>query len=177
MKLKAQNNNRRTPTPTQDHMPTHQVAHESYNPGRTYVGEEEETSDVEMVGSEAPSPKYTKAPAADQLQLSTSPALLPQDSYQRHESYSSTSASVTQRHYSYNGSSMTPPAFGSQAYEYAVSNTSANSTLTSPALLPQRDRDLDQEATAALLMLNTDRRGTNSSANGRGMSVKDLLTT
>lgn len=49
------------------------------------------------------------------------------------------------------------------------------SALTSPALLPQRD--LDQEATAALLMLNTDRRGTHSSISGRGgMSVKDLLS-
>jgi hypothetical protein len=50
--------------------------------------------------------------------------------------------------------------------------------LTSPALLPQRDRDMDQEATAALLMLNTDRRGTHGNIGGRGgMSVKDLLST
>jgi hypothetical protein len=50
-------------------------------------------------------------------------------------------------------------------------------SLTSPALLPQRDRDMDQEATAALLMLNTDRRGTHGGIGGRGMSVKDLLST
>ncbi|CAK7224833.1 hypothetical protein SBRCBS47491_005689 [Sporothrix bragantina] len=68
----------------------------------------------------------------------------------------------------------------------------SGSTLTSPALLPQRD--MDQEATAALLMLNSDRRGTsgsisggssgngnggtaNGNAAGRGMSVQDLLST
>jgi hypothetical protein len=51
------------------------------------------------------------------------------------------------------------------------------SALTSPALMPLREsgeRDLDQEATAALLMLNTDRRGIPGS--GRGMSVRDLLS-
>lgn len=48
------------------------------------------------------------------------------------------------------------------------------SALTSPALQPQRDRDLDQEATAALMMLNCDRRGMVDG--GRGMSVKDLLS-
>ncbi|KAF1840949.1 uncharacterized protein K460DRAFT_294956 [Cucurbitaria berberidis CBS 394.84] len=45
-------------------------------------------------------------------------------------------------------------------------------TLTSPALGPQADRE-DQEATEALLMLNTDRR---SWSGARGMSVKDLLS-
>ena len=48
----------------------------------------------------------------------------------------------------------------------------SGSALTSPALAPQRD--MDQEATAALLMLNSDRRG---NAGGRGMSVQDLLST
>ncbi|KAF2842476.1 hypothetical protein M501DRAFT_927668 [Patellaria atrata CBS 101060] len=58
--------------------------------------------------------------------------------------------------------------------------------LTSPALLPQSDRPVsasekeDHEATTALLMLNTDRRSWSERGNaggGRGMSVKDLLTT
>lgn len=64
---------------------------------------------------------------------------------------------------------------------YAPSNP--GSTLTSPALGPLRERDLDQEATAALLMLNSDRRGTvgtgadrGSNGSGRGMSVRDLLS-
>ncbi|KAH7388819.1 hypothetical protein BKA66DRAFT_460894 [Pyrenochaeta sp. MPI-SDFR-AT-0127] len=44
--------------------------------------------------------------------------------------------------------------------------------LSSPALAPQADRE-DQEATEALMMLNTDRRSWSSA---RGMSVKDLLS-
>lgn len=52
------------------------------------------------------------------------------------------------------------------------SHGSLNFQLTSPALLPQPDRE-DQEATAALLMLNTDRR---SWSGARGLSVKDLLS-
>lgn len=56
---------------------------------------------------------------------------------------------------------------------YAISNSASNSTLPSPAL-PQGN--INQEATATLLMLNTDRRSTNSSVSGRGMSFKDLLT-
>jgi hypothetical protein len=109
---------------------------------------------------------------------SVSPAILPQD---RHSSYSS--ASTDQRHYSF--SAGTSPAFGPQL---EVSRGGYGSALTSPALIPQRgsigERDLDQEATAALLMLNTDRRGIGSGVNiassggvgGRGMSVKDLLS-
>lgn len=168
-KLKAQNN-RRTPTPASgsEHMPP--------PPTARYDAYDEDDEDVEMEGSEGASPTYTQTPHSQQP--SVSPAILPQEfNYnQRNNSYSS--ASNDHRHYSYSTSANTSPAFGPQSYEYAVSNTSAaNSTLTSPALLPQRDRDLDHEATAALLMLNTDRRGTSGSTGGRGMSVKDLLST
>lgn len=52
------------------------------------------------------------------------------------------------------------------------SHGSVHFSLTSPALKPQADRE-DQEATEALMMLNTDRR---SWSGGRGMSVKDLLS-
>lgn len=54
--------------------------------------------------------------------------------------------------------------------------------LTSPALGPQPDTREDHEATAALLMLNNDRRTWNglesklSTPGSRGMSVKDLLS-
>jgi len=54
----------------------------------------------------------------------------------------------------------------------ASSHRSVHFQLTSPALVPQPDRE-DQEATAALLMLNTDRR---SWSGPRGISVKDLLS-
>lgn len=135
---------------------------------------EDPSADVEMTDSEAPSPIF--APQRP----SVSPALYAQDSRHRQHSYSS--VSTDQRHYSYSGSTTTSPAFGPQTFvnnniaSYTHSSTSASgSTLTSPALLPQSD--LDQEATAALLMLNSDRRGTTSSNNnGRALSVRDLLS-
>ncbi|KAL8672912.1 MAG: hypothetical protein Q9168_002666 [Polycauliona sp. 1 TL-2023] len=54
-----------------------------------------------------------------------------------------------------------------------------SSASTSPALMPISSKEADEEATAALMMLNKDRRNTNSSnhsSSGRGMSVKDLLS-
>lgn len=109
---------------------------------------------------------------------SVSPALHAQDSRHRQHSYSS--VSTDQRHYSYSASTTTSPAFGPQMFAngggtgYTHSSTSASgSTLTSPALLPQTD--LDHEATAALLMLNSDRRGT-AANNNRALSVRDLLS-
>lgn len=131
-----------------------------------------------------------------------SPSLAAQDSttspvIHRHGSYSSASTAVdNHRHYSF-GTTTTSPAFGPQqaptgAGWYAHSTHSASgSTSTSPALGPLGDRDMDQEATAALLMLNSDRRGIISNLAGdsdriggtkatrekpRGMSVKDLLS-
>ncbi|KAJ4394381.1 hypothetical protein N0V93_003598 [Gnomoniopsis smithogilvyi] len=157
---------------------------------------EEQSPDVEMANSDiTPSPTFTTRPSSSTAltqqqpsshQASPSPALTAQDSAaRRHDSYASISNAVEHhRHYSYSSATMSP-AMGpgwSSAGGYAPSNP--GSTLTSPALGPLRERDLDQEATAALLMLNSDRRGTvgnvadrgGSSANGRGMSVRDLLS-
>jgi hypothetical protein len=142
------------------------AARGSYNSSRQYQSYEED-EDIEMDGTDAHSPTAS-APMPRSHQPSVSPAILPQDSKDRQNSYSS-----TQRHYSFSNSSVTSPSLTPGQYDYARSSA-AGSTLTSPALLPQRD--LDQEATAALLMLNTDRRGTQGSS-GRGMSVKDLLST
>lgn len=126
---------------------------------------------MEMEGSDGPSASYN-TPMASAHQPSISPALGPQDARSRQASYSS--ASTDHRHYSYSTSNTTSPALGPSAYDYPRGGVPVGSALTSPALLPQRD--LDQEATAALLMLNSDRRGTNGSISGRGMSVKDLLS-
>lgn len=131
----------------------------------------EDPADVDMSDSDTASPVF--APQSEQArQSSVSPALLPEDSRHRQLSYSS--ASTDYRHYSYSTSASTSPAFGPVTYNpYAQSNASGvASTLVSPALQPQTD--LDQEATAALLMLNNDRRG--QSSNGRGLSVRDLLS-
>ncbi|KAK7744186.1 hypothetical protein SLS53_003707 [Cytospora paraplurivora] len=141
------------------------------------------------------------------------------DSYPSSSSSSAPSAAAAaaaaaehHRHYSYSYSysstaTASSPAFGPQVggygagagagagaggYAYAPScnDSASGSALTSPALDPLGERDLDQEAMAALLMLNTDRRGTVSGVSGgggaaprgggggsgRGMSVRDLLS-
>ncbi|KAI1459289.1 hypothetical protein F4805DRAFT_466147 [Annulohypoxylon moriforme] len=138
--------------------------------------EEEAQEDVEMTNSEAPSPIFAQTPARSN-QSSISPALVAQDARGRQQSYSSVSTEY--RHYSYSGPSVTSPAFGPQGgYPQHVGPASAShSTITSPALRPQQEM-IDQEASAALLMLNVDRRGTPGSGTGpgRGMSVRDLLS-
>ena len=145
-------------------MPYPPATRELYDPSEHYgtYNDDGGDEDVEMTGSETPSPNYQVALNRSQ-RPPVSPALLAQDSRHRQAS----SASNNHRHYSYSTSSTTSPAFGPRAYEYAISNSASNSTLPGRALLPQGD--LDQEATAALLMLNTDRRDTNG-------SVSDSLT-
>ncbi|KAI2466132.1 hypothetical protein F4781DRAFT_434678 [Annulohypoxylon bovei var. microspora] len=134
--------------------------------------EEEEGQDVEMANSEAPSPVYAQTPARSN-QSSISPALVAQDARGRQQSYSSVSTEY--RHYSYSGPSTTSPVFGPQGYPQHVGTTSAShSTITSPTLRPQQE--IDQEASAALLLLNVDRRGAYNTGPGRGMSVRDLLS-
>jgi len=170
-KLKAENNRNSTPTSGDFALPS-PTARAAYTPSRHYpaFGEDD---DVEMGGSEEISPTYAPA-VSHSSRPSVSPALVPQDRRNRQDSHSS--VSTDNRHYSYSTSSTTSPALGPAAYDYARSSVSVGSNLTSPALLPQRDRDLDHEVTAALLMLNTDRRGTHGSISGRGMSVQDLLS-
>ncbi|CAI6098303.1 unnamed protein product [Clonostachys chloroleuca] len=136
----------------------------------------DDTADVEMTDSEAVSPTFTAVPDHPSnmhpRHPSVSPALYAQDARGRQHSYSS--VSTEHRNYSYSSSAGTSPAFGPQTQgPYATSN--AGSTLTSPALNPQSD--LDQEATAALLMLNSDRRGYAKGASRRTVSVRDLLST
>ncbi|RYO77146.1 hypothetical protein DL766_007915 [Monosporascus sp. MC13-8B] len=150
-------------------------------------GDGEEPEDVEMTGSEAPSPTFTATTHPHSKQPSVSPALLPQDATrERQHSYSPASTTMDQRRYGYSSTtpSVTSPHCWPRGYGgYAGSTASAShSTLTSPALAPQLE---DHEATAALLMLNTDRRGLIGGGGGgggggsgpaRGMSVRDLLS-
>jgi hypothetical protein len=128
-----------------------------------------------MTDSEAAvSPTFTAMPDhMHSRQPSVSPALHPQDARSRQQSYSSVSTEY--RHHSYSTSANTSPAFGPQLHGGYVP-AGLGSALTSPALNPQSD--LDHEATAALLMLNNDRRAYNA-GNGsrRSVSVRDLLTT
>ncbi|KAI1774946.1 hypothetical protein F4818DRAFT_56658 [Hypoxylon cercidicola] len=171
-KLKEQHDDQSTPAPPQFKLP-------SLNDRDVYDmdddkedDEEEGQEDVEMTNSEAPSPVYAQTPVLSN-RSSISPTLLAQDARGRQHSYSSVSTEY--RHYSYTAPATISPAFGPQSYSQPVGTTSAsNSTLTSPALRPQQE--IDQEASAALLMLNVDRRGMNNGGPGRGMSVRDLLS-
>ncbi|KAI0838877.1 hypothetical protein F5Y06DRAFT_34236 [Hypoxylon sp. FL0890] len=172
-KLKEQRDDQSTtPAPSQFRLPP-SSDHDAYDMEEKEEDEEDEgQEDVEMTNSEVPSPVYTQTPARSN-QSSISPALIAQDARGRQQSYSS--ASTEYRHYSYSAPSNTSPAFGPQGYLQQVGPASAShSTLTSPVLRPQQE--MDQEASAALLMLNVDRRGTTSSGSGRGMSVRDLLS-
>jgi hypothetical protein len=170
--LKAENNRTNATPVNEGFVLPSAVRLESQSTPRPYTASHEEDEDVEMENFAAVSPAcstYQPTPHRS----SVSPALVPQDSRHRQDSYSS--LSTDQRHYSFSASSTTSPALGPSVYDYSRNMPSVGSALTSPALLPQRDSD--QEATAALLMLNTDRRGTRGSISGRGgMSVKDLLS-
>ena len=78
---------------------------------------------------------------------------------------------IRDRYYSFsNTSTVVSPTFRPTEPSPQYSQSSS----VSPAILPQAkgDRDIDHEATEALLMLNSDRR----SNRGRGLSVKDLLS-
>ncbi|CAG8977733.1 hypothetical protein HYALB_00012168, partial [Hymenoscyphus albidus] len=154
-KLKAENT-RTNPSSTEPLIPPPPARKESQSTPHPYTPQEED-KDTEMGdSSEGISPTYTTP--LPSMRPSASPALIPQDSRRRQDSYSS--VSKDHRQYSFSGSATTSPAPGPAVYDYARS------------MAPQRD--LDQEATAALLMLNTERRGTLS---GRGgMSVRDLLS-
>ena len=148
---------------------------EAYNHSHGYGAALDAGSpDVDMTSSSsAPSPSFTPIAGRSQ-QPSISPALRPQDP-SRHNSYSSVSSDY--RLHSYSTSTTTSPFFGPQGgYPDAQqrAHSAYGSALTSPALPPQRD--LDQEATTALLMLNQMDRRTSSTAAPRGMSVRDLLS-
>lgn len=148
----------------------------AYTPRQPQSYDQDLDSDVEMGGSEdAPSPPHSLKAVGQPPQPFLSPALQPQDSQSKTRQDSYSSVSTDPRRYSFTASVTTSPALVAGTYDYSRSSV-PGSALTSPALLPQRYRDLDQEATAALLMLNTDRRNYGNSTGGRGMSVQDLLS-
>ncbi|KAG6001416.1 hypothetical protein E4U21_004336 [Claviceps maximensis] len=130
--------------------------------------------DVDMTSdSDMASPLFSAKPDhLHRLSSSISPGLQAVDARVHPHSYLSVSAD--QRHYRFSISAAASPAFEPQRYGPYFQNSASVSTLTSPYLNPQSD--VDQEATTALLMLNNDRRGANSSLNARGLSVRDLLS-
>lgn len=154
----------------------------------------DDNDDVIMAGSQTTTP-LLPAMGRSHQSSSVSPGLQAQDTRLGPSQGSSVGSSSAEyhhhRHYSYGASpssTVTSPAFGPRHsphgghYQHqpdanrvgSVPSSAPESTFTSPALAPQQPlRDLDQEASAALLMLNSDRRG----SSGRGMSVRDLLST
>jgi len=150
--------------------------------------EAEEDSDEEM--SEAPSPRSVRPHSGGSIQShqpSISPAILP-SAQTSPEILSKPSkfgsyGSVYQSHpHSARSSALPSPAFEPQTQASGPGGYRETfAPLTSPALRPQTEtleKD-DHEATAALLMLNTDRRSwssTGGNASGRSMSVRDLLS-
>ncbi|RYN95128.1 hypothetical protein AA0120_g3963 [Alternaria tenuissima] len=94
----------------------------------------------------------------------TSPSIHPSPAFSAH---TPSATHFSNPFHNHNG----PPSTGPIAAP-GSSHGSLHFSLTSPALKPQADRE-DQEATEALMMLNTDRR---SWSGARGMSVKDLLS-
>ncbi|TVY51630.1 Sterol regulatory element-binding protein 2 [Lachnellula cervina] len=147
----------------------------------------EEDGDTEMLGSETgTSPSYTPKPRLTTTTTSThpttSPVLSPQEDSRNRQtssfsptSTSSHSYSDPHRHYSFSTSASTSASATTSPALGPITNT-----LTSPLLPPQQHLDMDQEATLALLMLNTDRRGTGADPSTgtsarTGMSVRDLM--
>ncbi|KAL8838058.1 MAG: hypothetical protein Q9170_002294 [Blastenia crenularia] len=140
-----------------------------YHPYGEDDNDDDEDSDVDM--NEPPSlvttyhsqsPAYTSPHSTD-----TSPAL---DALQQLKDTSYTSSL----------SELPSPAIEAQQLAGRRDRQrSVYSTSTSPNLRPTSSKEADEEATEVLLMLNKDRRNTNTSSNssyGRGMSVKDLLS-
>ncbi|CAF9926164.1 MAG: hypothetical protein ALECFALPRED_003377 [Alectoria fallacina] len=165
--LKNANNSLSTPLVQPQALPSRFDAHTSkQNDEEEEEDEDDEDEDVTMAdpGSNGTSPSIMaiagRAYAYTSPQsITVSPALEDQSQYQ-HSSYAS---SV---------STLPSPAFKPQNSCYRGSQSHFSlSASTSPTIMPSREQD--QEATAALLMLNKDRRNPKG---GRAMSVRDLLS-
>ncbi|KAL8854612.1 MAG: hypothetical protein Q9221_000647 [Calogaya cf. arnoldii] len=134
--------------------------------------EDDEDTDVEMTETPVLPPLWTShqdhAPAYTSPQSSTTSSALV--AFQ-HQNAMSQNSSL---------SGLPSPTVGPQiSTNPGLYRQYTSSTSTSPALIPTSSKEADEEATAALMMLNKDRRNTNSSSHsssGRGMSVKDLLS-
>jgi len=177
--LKAANSTANLSVPYQSQAPTPRAVSSASPANNDDSEDDDEDEDLEMQDSPSlnpePSPHLAATPSQDFLRsnhayTTTSPAMNPS----RHNTHNSSHTSI---------SSLPSPAFSAQSYQHSnqdlYRSTFTRSTDTSPALLPSTMQDADHEATAALLMLNTDRRHSGGGAGkkvGRGMSVQDLLS-
>ncbi|KAI4260455.1 MAG: hypothetical protein L6R42_004061 [Xanthoria sp. 1 TBL-2021] len=155
----------KSPKPFQQFTPPQYQAHEEDD-------EDDEDTDVEMTETPILPPLRTihldHAPVYTSPQsTTTSPAL----AAIQHQNAMSQNSSL---------SALPSPTVGPQMSAHlGLHRQYTSSASTSPALIPTSSKEADEEATAALMMLNKDRRNTNSSnhsSSGRGMSVKELLS-
>lgn len=182
--LKAANGNFAASMLNQPQVPAPRPSSSTHGDEDEDDDEEEDKEDLEM--EEPPSTTASPAIAPSQSRnaihstynsTATSPALPPTPTQKDHgSSYSSTSTTSSLP------SPTFPPQSYQQSYQYAAQTVYGRpsysfSTETSPATLPQGLREADEEATAALLMLNRDRRNRGGERDGgRGMSVRELLS-
>ena len=138
--------------------PSYQEEGEEDDDDDDYVMDEDlemdDTPPMEPAPAPHPEPRTTNSPHSVAISPSLS-AVLPTPS-----SYASSVATLP-----------------SPSFRPCSSYTSySHSASTSPTILPSSVQDADHEATAALLMLNKDRRDGKLGTSGRSMSVKDLLS-
>ncbi|KAI4207910.1 MAG: hypothetical protein LQ348_000408 [Seirophora lacunosa] len=174
--LKSGSVAQRSPPPLQQTNPAQRHPHGENDEDEDDDDDEEDEddqddTDVDMIGTPGLPPHQTNAQQQAQAYTSpyseaTSPAL--DALYQKPKSFNSPLSGLP-------SPVIGPPYSTNRSYF----QQSASSSSTSPTLVPDSYEGAREEATAALLMLNKDRRNTNSSGSGsagRGMSVRDLLS-
>ena len=158
----------------------------AFSKAHNEISEDEDDDEDDEDEIETPhltaSPALTAVPSAESFSAAYTSTM--QNS--PHSAYASTNVSPTifpdrrrvTSSYSSANSALPSPAFSAQSYQHCNydnrRSTYVQSTDVSPAILPMAMQDADHEATAALLMLNTDRR--HDGRKKRGMSVQDLLS-
>ncbi|MCJ1318696.1 hypothetical protein MMC15_004026 [Xylographa vitiligo] len=159
----------------QSQAPTPRALHSAASTTHDDSEDDDDDSDLEMQdrASADASPDITSMPSRESLtegcgSSNPSPAMMPSRDGTHNSSYTSIS-------------SLPSPAFSARSpqpsYHHAHRPTFPRATEVSPAIMADAMQDADHEATAALLMLNADRRHTGGvRTGGRGMSVQDLLS-
>ncbi|KAL8891443.1 MAG: hypothetical protein Q9215_001487 [Flavoplaca cf. flavocitrina] len=172
--LKAANGAGLTSTPAvqKSPKPFQQFTPPEYQAPEEDDEDDDEGTDVEMTGTPVLPPLSTihldHAPVYSSSRSTiTSPAL----TALQHQNTVSHPSSL---------SSLPSPNVGPpMSANFGLYRQHTSSASTSPALMPVSSKEADEEATTALMMLNKDRRNTSSSnhsSSGRGMSVRDLLS-
>ena len=159
--LKAANNSLSTPLVQPQAPPPR--SHVSQLDPNDEGEDEDDDDDIEMENADplTTSPVFASAHSSEPLSCTSPQSITPSPALDAMSQYQTSS-------YASSVSTLPSPAFGPQRHYQGSFSLSAS---TSPTIVPSKEQD--QEATAALLMLNKDRRNPKGA---RGMSVKDLLS-